>query len=70
MVVKCPQCNLFFTHTDVDKKCPFCKVEYKKPEETPVEEVPVEQTPAEEPVKEKKPFAKPQKNSKDSFKIW
>jgi len=49
-VVKCKrsQCGLYFTHTEKDTKCPFCKTEYGK---------------AEEKVEEKKEATKTQKKS-------
>lgn len=30
-VVKCKECNSYFTYTEKDTKCPFCHTEYEVP---------------------------------------
>jgi len=62
MVVKCTKCDLYFTHTAEDTKCPFCKTEYVKVEEKNVEEKPRDNN--------KKITAKNRKDPKESFKMW
>ncbi len=58
MVVKCKKCGQYFTLTEQDTKCRFCKTEYVEVEEKPkVEEKPIEK-------KETK------KARKEPFKIW
>ncbi len=58
MVVKCKKCDQYFTLTEQDTKCRFCKTEYVEVEEKPkVAETPIE-------TKEAK------KARKEPFKIW
>ena len=59
-VVKCKrsQCGLYFTHTEKDTKCPFCKTEYGQVEE--------ETKDLSAQAKEKSTM----KTQKKSFKLW
>jgi len=78
-VVKCSKCNLFFSPTEKDTKCPFCKTEHdgkvvalKEGEPRPEsgrEEKPVEEKPKDLPAgrQGKKGAAKTQKKP---FKMW
>ena len=62
MVVKCKKCGLYFTSTEQDTKCRFCKTESVEI----VENLPAQAGDNKEP-KKKKETAKARK---ESFKIW